>query len=222
MSQTHNVNTRIWWRCLALTALVALCLDAAPVRAAEPDFRFRYLGSTVVAMPTGYTRTEALYVADGARSLMFFSYRLLGKFLEVSTTRATNGPSDDDMAWNLKLNILEEDTYIPNICWGLGDFREKFGAKVPFFAASKTIDTFGAIIHVGTVKDPTTNKQNVYYGIDKTIFPLVTLIGERMLERNTVGAKLVPQPNLTLLIAREGVGRSDQHDIYQASYQVNF
>lgn len=208
------------WFAVVILVSVAATVMADPV--ATDRLRYRFLGSANIALPTGYTTSSGLVIADGQNNRLFFSYQVLGKLLEVSTLRALSGPGSNQQQLGFKVNILEEDTWIPNVVFGIGDYSEKSGPWMKYFAASKTIESFSLTLHAGRMRDPITTDQHWYFGFDQAIMPLVTLTGERMFERNTLGVRIHPFPQVTIHAAREGIGSDDQHDIFQASYQVRF
>jgi len=186
------------------------------------DIRFRYMGSSNIAMPTGYTRTVTEYISDDNHNMMSYSQNLLGKLFEVSALRRLNDPNKDSMVFSLKVNLLEEDKLLPNIVWGVSDFQTKLGSKIFYFAGSKNIDVFGVTIHGGFYKDPVTTDKKPFYGIEKTILPLVSIAGEHLDGNNSIGFKLRPYPNVSLEYATRNAGKKDEKSVYKAQYFVSF
>ena len=216
-------------RRVALVALVLLlALATAPRLAASSaarlgaDFAYRYLGSAIVTLPTGYCRSSAEYIDDSKHNAMFFSYGVMGGLFEMSWLRHTNGTQKDRSAMNFKLNVLTEDKIIPNVVFGVTDWNRQFGPRATFFAASKTLEAFAATLHIGRIKDPVTTEHHLYYGFEKTILPLLVVTGEHIMDTNTLGLRLLPYPNVILHYARRGVGGRDQEGIYKLGYQVQF
>jgi hypothetical protein len=176
------------------------------------------MGSACFTIPTGYCRSEAAYVSDDSHSLTMISQKLLGRFAEVSMVRHLNGATKDRTVFNLKLNVLEEDTYLPNIVWGVSDFRTELGSKIFFLAGSKTIEAFGVTAHAGVYKDPVTTDKETFFGLEKTVFPLVVVAGERIHDQTTVGVKLRPYPGVSVEYARRLDAPDDQASLYRLVY----
>lgn len=200
-------------------ALLLLCLS---VGTAEAVNRLQYLGSSGFAMPTGYVRSEGGYISDNNHSMGWFSYPVLGKFLEVSGVQHMQGAEKGKNSLNLKVNFLEEDQYLPNLVWGVSDVQEKLGSKIFYLAGSKTFETYGLTIHGGMIKDPITTDKKGYIGVEKMIMPLVTVVGERFDEKNVIGVKLRPYPGVSVEYAhREGKNMAKQA-LYRLVYLKDF
>ncbi|MBI3039153.1 hypothetical protein HYY75_08925 [bacterium] len=180
------------------------------------------MGSTFLTMPSGYTRTEAAYVFDEGRSFVMYSQQLLGRFLEGSLLRNTSGDNKNQSVWNLKLNILEEDKIIPNVVWGVSDLRRELGSKVFYFAASKNFEVFGLFLHGGFFKDPVTTARKGFWGIEKTILPLISVAGERVEEKNSVAIKLRPYPSVSVEYITQNIGTEKKREAYVLRYVQAF
>ncbi len=209
---------------LAVTLLIGLAGRAGA--ATPPDertrLRLRSMGSACFTIPTGYCRSEAAYVSDDSHSLTMVSQKMLGKFAELSLVRHLNGQVKDRNVFNLKLNVLEEDTFLPNIVWGVADVRQELGSKIFFFAGSKTIEPFGTTVHAGVYKDPITTDKEVFVGFEKTVFPLVVLAAERIHDKTTIGVKLRPYPGVSVEYARRSDAPDDQASLYRLVYLRSF
>jgi len=184
--------------------------------------RTQYMGSTNIAMPTGYTTSGVTYLSDNSHSAMLYSQLIAGKFVEFSLLRHFNGAEKDKSIMNFKLNILEEGSFIPNVVWGVSDFKESLGSKIFYFAGSKTFDSFGVKLHGGFYKDPITTDRKEFYGVEKTIFPLIALIAERVEGKHAIGLKMSPYPGATFEYSRRLKGADDQQSIYKLSYSRTF
>ncbi|RCK79819.1 MAG: hypothetical protein OZSIB_3973 [Candidatus Ozemobacter sibiricus] len=218
MNRHSLLHSLAFWLAFAgLSSLAAAAWAATP-----PDdwtrLRLRSMGSACFTIPTGYCRSEAAYVSDDSHSLTMISQKLLGRFAEVSMVRHLNGATKDRTVFNLKLNVLEEDTYLPNIVWGVSDFRTELGSKIFFLAGSKTIEAFGVTAHAGVYKDPVTTDKETFFGLEKTVFPLVVVAGERIHDQTTVGVKLRPYPGVSVEYARRLDAPDDQASLYRLVY----
>lgn len=184
--------------------------------------RLRYLGSSCFSLPTAYVRHEGGYISDDNHSMGWFSYAVFGKFLEVSGLRHMQGDTKDSNIWNLKVNFLEEDQYLPNLAWGAADVREKLGSKIFYLAGSKTFESYGLTLHGGVIKDPISTEKQGYVAAEKMIMPLVALAGERFDGKTVIGVKLRPYPGVSVEYAhREGKGITRQA-IYRLIYVKGF
>ena len=189
---------------------------------ATEERRFRYMGSANIAMPTGYTRSLGTYLSDDSHSAIFYSHQAVGRLLEISFLRHLDGVEKDKNVMSAKLKLLEEGAFVPSVVWGVSDIQERLGSKVFYFAGSKTFDAFGVKLHGGFYKDPVTTTRKEFYGIEKTILPLVAVAAERVDGMNTYGIKMNPYPGVTFEYARRSTGADNQHSIYKLSYFSSF
>ncbi|MBF0498512.1 MAG: YjbH domain-containing protein [Candidatus Riflebacteria bacterium] len=183
--------------------------------------RFFFLGSSMIAMPTAYVNSGVEYIRDNGRSQTLYSFAPLGHFLEISDLRNLNGAYKDRNIFNLKVNILEEDNYLPNVVYGIADWNHEMGSRVFYFAASKKIEYFGVTLNAAFLRDPITTSRRPFYGIEKTVFPLISIAAERFDDRNTVGMKLRPYPGLSVEYSRRLYEPGDQQ-LYKLVYNKNF
>jgi len=186
------------------------------------NLRFRYMGSSCLSYPTGYTGSESAYIVDDTHQMALICQPFLGSFLEFSYLKHLNDAQSGKGIINLKVNILEEDQYLPNIVWGLSDFQKKLGSRIFYFAGSKTIESFGLTVHVGTYKDPITTNREFYCGAEKTILPLVAVAAEYADGKNTIGFKLRPYPGVSIEYGRRATGSDDEKSIYKLLYMKSF
>ena len=198
--------------CLALTH---------PLSAAEKNFRLRYMGSSIISMPTGYLQSQTEYISDDNHSMVQYSQKIMG-LVEGSMLRHLGGEFKDQNILNLKVNLLTEDKLIPSVVWGVSDVQTKLGSKVFYLAASKNIEMFGVTIHAGAFKDPVTTKKQPFYGLEKMVLPLVFVVGEHLDGNNSIGMKLRPYPNVDIEIAQRDFGTDHQRAIYKLRYLIPF
>jgi len=209
-------------RVLCALLLSVLAVPAmAPASDADPS-RFRFAGSSILGMPTAYITNGVEYISDDSRSLLLTTVAPMGKLLELSWLKPVKANAADKNLFQLKLNILEEDTWIPNVVWGVSDIKEEAGSRLFWFGASKKVDSFGLSVHAGFFKDPVSTKKRPYYGIEKTVFALVGLAAERFEDKNTVGIKVRPWPGVSLEYGRRLSEGSEQESLYKALYQKSF
>lgn len=210
----------VHFRKAALTLVFSLLTIG--IQAQSYDKRTIHMGSSLFSIPTGYTQSAVSYITDDSHSMMLISQQLLGRFLEVSMLRHMNGDVKGKNIFNFKLNILEEDLIIPNIVWGISDFKSEFGSKISYFAASKSLDMFGCKLHAGICKDPDNSKQVRFFGAEKAILPLVAVAAERIEDKNTIGLKMNPYPGVTIEYARRVKSGDHRGDIYKLNYVKSF
>lgn len=185
---------------------------------ASTAFRTRYMGTANFSMPTGFTRSAACYLNDNSHSAMLLSQAVFNGYLEFSMLRHLNGDEKGKNPLNAKVKLLEEGSLIPSVVWGVGDINTQLGSKIFFFSASKNIEVFGVQLHAGFYKDPITTDKKMFYGLEKMVFPLVTLAAERNDDIDAYGIKLSPYPGVSLEIAQ----RNSKEELYNINYYRSF
>lgn len=204
-------------RKLAL-ALMLLIVTVMPASAAENIRRTRYMGTAILSMPTGYVRSATNYINDDSHSAFMLSQALFGDMLELSLLRHLNGEFKGKNPMSVKIRLMEESAMIPSIVYGASDLGTTLGSKIFYFAASKSIEAFGVHLHGGFYKEPVTTDRKSFYGLEKMVFPLVTLSAERTDEVNTFAVKLSPYPGMSLEIGQ----RDAKEEIYNINYFRSF
>ncbi|MFZ2956791.1 MAG: hypothetical protein WA705_07880 [Candidatus Ozemobacteraceae bacterium] len=209
---------------LFFPAILVLLLVVSTAEAVDlpTDARFFFMGSSLLTMPTGYINSGVAYINDVSRSSTMYSIAPLGKYLEISGQRYLSGAYKDKNPFNLKVNILEEDTVIPNVVYGIADWSHELGSRISYFAASKKLETLGMTLHGGFLRDPVTTAQRSFYGIEKTIYSKFCLAGERFDDRNTVGLKFRPYQGISIEYARRLDEPGVQQQLYKLVYTANF
>lgn len=176
--------------------------------------RERYMGTSIFSMPTGFVRSSSCYINDSGHSAFLLSQSLWENFIELSMLRHLSGIEKDKNILNFKVQILEEDMLIPNLVWGVSDVNTQLGSKLSYFAASKSVETFGVTIHAGIYKDPDLDEKEPFFGFEKMVFPLITVGAEHTKDISTFGLKLSPYPGLSLEIAQ----RDGKEELYNINY----
>jgi len=200
-----------------LLTLLVVFLTASNAAEAGAS-RLRYFGSSNIAMPTGYMLGATTYISDGGHNTVMYTQPFMGCFMEASLLRHMNDSEEGKNIFNFKLNIFEEDTWIPNIVWGVGDAGMSLGSRLFYFAGSKTFDAFAATVHGGFFKDPVSTEKKSFFGAEKTILPLVILAAERVDGVNSVGIKMRPYPGVSIEYARRGDGTDEEATLYKLQY----
>lgn len=203
------------FRAFMVFALLICSLSSV---AADTDSRVRYMGTTIFTMPTGYTRSAGSYINDAGHSAMMVSQEFMNKFFELSFLRHLNGSEKGKNPISVKIKMLEEGEMIPSLVWGASDLNTQLGSKIFYFAASKSVETFGVYLHGGFYKDPVTTDRKYFYGIEKMVLPLITVGAERNNDIDTFGVKLSPYPGLSLEIAQ----RDRKEELYNIIYFRSF
>lgn len=194
--------------------LLLLILINTSLCFADTGNRMRYVGTSIFSLPTGYVRSSSGYINDNGRSSAIISQSFMNDFLELSLLRHTSSTDSGSNIFNMKLNILEEGDLWPNIVWGNADFKKKLGSKISYFAGSKSLEAFGTTLHAGFYKDPDTDNKELFWGVEKMVFPLVILGYERSLDIGTYGMKLIPYPGVSVELAK----REPNEEIYNIHY----
>ncbi|MBU1109309.1 MAG: hypothetical protein KKB51_21700 [Candidatus Riflebacteria bacterium] len=198
---------------MLLTVVVAL-----PASAADSMERSRYMGTAILSMPTAYVRSATNYINDSSHSAFLLSQAMFNGLVELSMLRHLNGADKGKNPMSVKIKLLEEGVISPSIVYGASDIAAALGSKVFYFAASKSIETFGVHLHGGFYKDPITTRRESFYGVEKMVFPLVTLSAERSNEVNTFGVKLSPYPGVSLELGQ----RDAKEELYNINYFRSF
>lgn len=200
--------------------LIALFLLFFPhvVFGSDYEFRFHYIGTTNIRFPTAHSMFSSGYVSDGSHNLITFAQPIIGKFLELSGARHLNGPTKDKNILNLKVTLLEEDSFYPKLAWGVSDFQEKLGSKVFYVVGSKNFEAFALTLHGGFIKDPVTTKKKVFYGIEKVILPLIIFSAESFEGNQSFGVKLRPYPGISIEYGQRDVNTIHKDSIYKVLY----
>ncbi|PKL42525.1 MAG: hypothetical protein CVV41_13310 [Candidatus Riflebacteria bacterium HGW-Riflebacteria-1] len=200
---------------LLLALVVAI---AVPASAEDNVKRTRYMGTAVFSMPTGYTRSATNYINDNSHSAFMLSQAMFGDLVELSMLRHLSGDFKGKNPMSVKIKLLEEGGALPSIVYGASDLTKAIGSKIFYFAASKSIEAFGAHLHGGIYKDPITSDRKTFYGVEKMVLPLITLSAERSDEVNTFGVKLSPYPGVSLEVGQ----RDAKEEIYNINYFRSF
>lgn len=198
--------------------LILVVFSVSPVSAADSIRRSRYMGTAIFSMPTGYVRSATNYINDDSHSAFMLSQAMFGELVELSILRHLNGEFKGKNPMSVKIKLLEEGKMLPSIVYGASDFTKAIGSKLFYFAASKSIETFGVHLHGGFYKEPVTTDRKFFYGVEKMVFPLVTLSAERTDEVNTFGVKLSPYPGVSLELGQ----RDAKEEIYNINYFRSF
>ncbi|HAE37278.1 MAG TPA: hypothetical protein DCG57_01415 [Candidatus Riflebacteria bacterium] len=200
---------------LVLALVVAI---AIPASAEDNISRTRYMGTAIFSMPTGYTRSATNYINDNSHSAFMLSQAMFGDLVELSILRHLSGEFKGKNPMSVKIKLLEEGGALPSIVYGASDLTKAIGSKIFYFAASKSIEAFGAHLHGGFYKDPITSDRKAFYGVEKMVLPLITLSAERADEVNTFGVKLSPYPGVSLEVGQ----RDAKEEIYNINYFRSF
>lgn len=198
--------------------VLLFCLISSAAVWAGTSRRFHYMGTSIFTMPTGFARSAMCYINDSGHSAALMSQAFMNEFLEVSMLRHMNDAEKGKNIINFKLKLLEEDVLIPSIAWGVSDLNTQLGSKIFYFAASKSIEAFGVHLHAGFYKDPVTTEKKQFFGVEKMIFPLVTIGAERNDGIDTFGVKLSPYPGVSLEVAQ----RNRKEELYNLNYYRSF
>ncbi len=203
---------------LRATLLVALIFMSLQPAAADTERRVRYMGTSIFTMPTGYTRSAVSYINDSGHSAMLITQEFMNRFFELAYLKHLNGEEKSKNPIGVKIKIIEEGEMLPTIVWGASDLNTQLGSKIFYFAASKSIEAFGAHLHGGFYKDPVTTERKYFYGIEKMVFPLITVAAERSYDKDTFGVKLSPYPGVSLEVAQ----RDGKEELYNIIYFRSF
>ena len=200
--------------CLGLFLSLSSIVKAEDV---PTDLRFRYSGSSIFAVPTGKCTSSVSYINDNKDSLAFVS-QSFGELLEVSVLRRLSGANKSVNTINGKFAIFSEGRLLPSVSIGAADLNTQLGDRIYYAAASKSFEDFGFSIHAGVYRDPINREKKSFFGVQKVIFPLLTLAAERSNDIDTYGIKISPYPGMSLDIAQRD-GKEEMFNlVYSRSY----
>ena len=205
---------------VAFALLLGLFVSLSQMVKAEDAptaYRFRYSGSSIFSVPTGMCTSSAAYINDNKDSFCFIS-QSFGEFMEVSVLRRLSGYKKNVNSINGKFALLSEGRVIPAISLGAADINTQLGDRIYFVAASKTIEDFGFSMHVGVYRDPVTRDKKTFFGVEKVIFPLLTIAAERCDDVDTYGIKISPYPGMSLDIAQ----RDGKEEMFNLVYSRRY
>ena len=203
-----------------LLAFLGLFINQSQVLKAEDaptDFRFRYSGSSIFSMPTGKCTSSVSYINDNKDSYCFIS-QSLGEVIEVSLLRRLSGANKNVNSINGKLALISEGRLMPAICIGAADVNTQLGDRIYYAAASKNFEDFGFSIHAGVCRDPVNREKKSFFGVQKVVFPLLTIAAERYDKVNTYGIKISPYPGVSLDIAQ----RDGKEEMFNLVYSRRY
>lgn len=179
----------------------------------------RYMGTYNLSLPTAKARSSYGYLSDDGDTSMFISQAVMNNALEISYLKHVSGDYKDKNSINCKIPLLNEGAFVPAICWGTADInKEVVKKRIYYFAASKSIDAFGITFNGGFYKDPADSHRKAFYGVNKVVFPLVSVSAECEDEIISYGLKLSPMPGLDLSVGQRD-GREKMYGVtYNATY----
>ena len=206
---------------VAFTFCLGLFVGLAQNVKAEEDvptsFRFRYSGSSVFAVPTGKCGSSVAYINDNKDSACFIS-QSFGELLEVSVLRRLSGYKKNVNTINGKFALFTEGKLLPAVTLGAADLNTQLGDRIYYAAATKSFEDFGFSIHAGVYRDPVNREKKSFFGVQKVIFPLLTIAAERCDDIDTYGIKISPYPGMSLDIAQRD-GKEEMFNlVYSRSY----
>lgn len=183
----------------------------------KTELRFRYVGSSIFTLPTAFCQPSVAYMNDDGDSYGIITQNL-GQIAEVSVSRRLSGDYKNKNSINGKLALMSEGRLLPAICIGAADVNQQLGDRIYFAAASKNFEDFGLKINAGVYKDPIDKDKVIFFGVEKVIFPLLTIAAERYDDVNTYGIKISPYPGVSLDIAQRD-GKEEMFNlVYSKSY----
>lgn len=202
---------------LILLCVLTLVTTVSWAEDAPTDLRFRFAGSSIFAVPTGYARSTASYINDDGESSLFIT-QALGEILEVSLQRRLSGDYKNENTINGKLVLLCEGRIIPGMTFGVTDVGKKLGDRIYYLAASKNLEDFGLTLTAGVYRDPVDKDKITFFGVEKVILPLISVAAERVDDVNTYGIKITPYPGLSLDVAQ----RDGKEEMYNLVYTTRY
>ena len=206
---------------IVLIALFVFCTNSYIFAKTKKTIKpyTRYMGTYNLYLPTAKPRTSYGYLSDDGDTNMFISQALMNSTLELSYLKHVSGDYKDKNVINCKIPLLNEGNFVPSIVWGASDItKEVIDKRIYYFAASKSIDTFGITFIGGFYKDPAQSHRKSFYGVNKVVFPLVSVAAECENNVMTYGLKLSPVPGLDVSFAQ----RNGSDNLYGITYNATY
>jgi len=180
--------------------------------------RLRYLGSGLISAPNAYISSVMSYTFNEDAKFIAISAPVIPETFEVSVYRPTKGEYKNENVYNFKLALIKEQGFIPTLVYGMADVSEELGDRIHYVSLSKTLDAFALTMTAGAYEDPVDSKGKMFYSVDKVIFPLLTVMAERVDDVDAYGLRLSPYPGINLDYAR----RNKNEDFFRISFQHTF
>ncbi len=125
----------------------------------------------------------------------------------------------ENYSFNLKMPLLFEDDYLPQLSLGIYNFKNKAVESTNYIVISKHISSLGVTFHAGykrtgglkdaaglfnyqtlqnAVDDYKTDSGKTFFGLEYAVFPMLSIMGERYQNTYNAGLRFNPTPMLSI------------------------
>ena len=201
--------------------------------------------------PTGLINTPNAYI-NGMKA----GYHSIGKsaFYKLNTSFFNNaielgyirGKDQNVSSYNLKMPILEEDQYTPQIAVGVYNYKSSVVSQTNYIVISKFIDSYGFTLHFGysdkgglkdatklvnyrtitdAINDINSQGSKTFWGIEYSFFPMFSIMTESQNEVYNGGVRFKPMPALTIdydLLDLKNKNNLEKKRIINVNYNMSF
>lgn len=201
--------------------------------------------------PTGLVNIPSAYV-NGTK----IGYHSIGKsgFYKLNTSFFNNAvefgyirEKDQSVSsYNLKVPVLEEDQYTPQIAVGAYNYKSSAVSQTNYIVVSKYLDSFGVTAHIGyinsgglkdatklinyrtitdAVNDINSNNSKTFWGLEYSFFPMFSVMTEGQNGIMNGGVRFRPLPALTIdydLLDLKNKNNLERKRIFNVNYNIGF
>jgi hypothetical protein len=172
--------------------------------------------SGLIYAPSAYTSGGVGYYALSDNRITKVNLVFMGGALEGGVI---HNKLMSNYSFNLKLPVLEEDDYIPQLALGLYNYKNATIGTTNYIVLSKHIGSLGVTLHAGykrngglkdaaglfnyqtiqaAIDDYNGNAGNTFMGVEYSFLPMFSLMGEQFEKSVNAGIRFRPMPSLTI------------------------
>lgn len=190
-----------------------ICVFISPAALANPNL----IGpSGLIYAPSAYTSGGVGYYTLSDNKITKVNLVFMGGALEGGVI---HNKLMSNYSFNLKLPVLEENDYIPQLALGLYNYKNATLGTTNYIVLSKHIGSFGVTLHAGykrngglkdaaglfnyhtiqtAIDDYNGNAGNTFMGVEYSFLPMFSLMGEQFENSVNAGIRFRPMPSLTI------------------------
>lgn len=172
--------------------------------------------SGLIYAPTAYPAGGVGYYSLSGNKISKLNMVFMGGALEGGVI---HNKLMSNYSFNLKLPLLAEDDYLPQLALGVYNYRNAAVGTTNYIVLSKHIGSFGVTLHAGykkngglkdatglfnyktlqaAVDDYQSGSGNTFLGLEYSFLPMFSIMGERFENTFNAGVRFRPLPALTI------------------------
>lgn len=197
----------------AIAIIFFACVLIPPAALANPNL----IGpSGLIYAPSAYASGGVGYYTLSDNKITKVNLVFMGGALEGGVI---HNKLMSNYSFNLKLPVLEEDDYIPQLALGLYNYKNATLGTTNYIVLSKHIGSLGVTLHAGykrngglkdaaglfnyrtiqtAIDDYNGNAGNTFMGVEYSFLPMFSLMGEQFENSVNAGIRFRPVPSLTI------------------------